>query len=152
VVLTNDDLAKLSGYVDVSRTPVVIGNAVEWRDPAAWEAHRDGFLKAFNQWKSDWESRDVDRYFSNYSAQFHADAGGLDAWKTQKRKTASGKSWIKVGVNEMSLFAYPGVKDMVMVTFEQDYRSNNLSNRTHKRQYWTLENGRWRILHETVVS
>jgi hypothetical protein len=59
---------------------------------------------------------------------------------------------VKVGINELSVFAYPGVKDMVMVTFEQDYRSNNLSNRTLKRQYWTLEGGQWRILHETVVS
>jgi hypothetical protein len=41
---------------------------------------------------------------------------------------------------------------MMMVTFEQDYRSNNLSNRTHKRQYWTREGNRWRIVHESVVS
>jgi murein L,D-transpeptidase YafK len=152
VVLTNDDLAKLSNYVDVSRTPVVIGNGVEWRDPASWEEQRDQFLKAFNQWKGDWESLDINRYFSHYSASFRSESGSLEAWKAQKRKTAAGKSWIKVGVHEMSVFAYPGVKDMVMVTFEQDYRSNNLSNRTLKRQYWTLENGRWRILHETVVS
>ena len=64
----------------------------------------------------------------------------------------AGKTWVKVGIGELSVFAYPGVKDMVMVTFEQDYRSNNLSNRTLKRQYWTLEGGQWHILHETVVS
>ena len=152
VVLTNDDLAKLTKYVDVSRTPVVIGNGVEWRDPAVWEAQRAGFLKAFDQWKADWESLDTDRYFSHYAAAFRSDSGGLDAWKAHKRRTAAGKTWVKVGVDEMSVFAYPGVKDMVMVTFAQDYRSNNLSNRTLKRQYWTLEGGRWRILHETVVS
>jgi murein L,D-transpeptidase YafK len=152
VVLTNDDLAKLSKYVDVSRTPVVIGNGVEWRDPASWEEQRAGFNKAFRQWKADWESLDTKRYFSHYSPGFRSESGGLEAWKAHKVKVGGGKTWVKVGINDMSVFAYPGVKDMLMVTFEQDYRSNNLSNRTLKRQYWTLEGGQWRILHETVVS
>jgi hypothetical protein len=52
----------------------------------------------------------------------------------------------------VSLFAYPGVKDMMMVTFRQDYRSSNLSKRTMKRQYWVREGGEWRILLESVVS
>jgi hypothetical protein len=41
---------------------------------------------------------------------------------------------------------------MILVTFEQDYRSNNLSNRTHKRQYWSQEGGRWKIVHESVAG
>ena len=40
----------------------------------------------------------------------------------------------------------------MQVTFSQDYRSNNLSNRTHKRQYWVREDQRWRILHESVIN
>lgn len=152
VVLTNDDLAKLSKYVDVSRTPVVIGNGVEWRDPASWQARRDAFMKSFNAWKADWESRDNERYFAHYSAGFHADATGLEAWKAHKRKIGAGKTWVKVGIGDLSVFAYPGTKDMIMVTFEQDYRSNNLSNRTLKRQYWQREGSEWRIIHETVVS
>jgi hypothetical protein len=39
-----------------------------------------------------------------------------------------------------------------MISFEQDYRSNNMSRKTHKRQYWSDENGQWRIVHEAVVS
>jgi hypothetical protein len=39
-----------------------------------------------------------------------------------------------------------------MVTFQQDYRSNNLSNRIVKRQFWTREGREWRIVHEAVVS
>ncbi|MEO5691627.1 MAG: L,D-transpeptidase family protein [Usitatibacter sp.] len=149
VVLTNDDFARLSRYVDVSRTPVVIGQSVQWHEARAWEGERDQFLSSFNKWKSDWESLDVDRYFSHYSPQSRTD---FAAWKSAKRKINSGKSWVKVGVNDMSLFAYPGGRDMMMVTFEQDYRSSNLSNRTVKRQYWVREGREWRILHEAVIS
>jgi len=152
VVLTNDDLAKLSKYVDVSRTPVVIGRKVQWSDPRTWEAQREGFLKAFGTWKADWESLDTNRYFSHYSRDFRAESGDVAAWKAHKRKVNADKKWVKVGVQDLSVFAYPGVDDMMMVTFEQDYRSNNLSNRTLKRQYWVREGGQWRILHESVVS
>ncbi len=152
VVLTNDDLAKLSKYVDVSRTPVVIGQSVRWRDARQWQAERDGVLAAFGHWKSDWESMDLNRYFAHYSSRFRAETQDLAAWKAHKRKVAGGKSWVKVGVKDVSVFEYPGAAEMMMITFEQDYRSNNLSNRTVKRQYWVREGGEWRILHEAVLS
>ena len=69
-----------------------------------------------------------------------------------KRRVNHGKKWVKVGVNEMSLFAYPGTADLMMITFEQDYRSNNMSRKTMKRQYWAREGSQWRIVHETVVN
>ena len=152
VVLTNEDLARVTRYVDVSRTPVVIGQAVEWRAPEQWEADRTGFLKAFAGWRSDWESRDTARYLSHYSRDFRSTQRDFAAWSASKRRVNSGKSWIKVDVSDVSLFAYPGAKNLMMITFEQDYRSNNMSRRTLKRQFWSLEAGRWRIVHEAVVS
>jgi murein L,D-transpeptidase YafK len=152
LVLTNEDLARLSTYVDVNRTPVVIGQSVEWRDPAQWEAEREGFLAAFGRWKSDWESLDAQRYLSHYSPDFRSESRDFATWSARKRQVNSGKTWIKVGVNDMSVFAYPGSRDLMMITFEQDYRSNNLSNRTLKRQFWSRDGGRWRIVHEAVVT
>jgi murein L,D-transpeptidase YafK len=152
VVLANDDLARLSKYVDVSRTPVVIGASIRWRDRRAWEADREAFLAAFDGWKKSWESRDTDRYLANYSSRFRSESRDLASWKARKRQVNAGKAWVKVAVDDMSLFAYPGEKDMMMVTFRQDYRSSNLSNVTRKRQYWVREGGAWRILAESVVS
>jgi murein L,D-transpeptidase YafK len=150
-VLTNDDLARLIRYVDVSRTPVVIGESVQWQPAADWEAGRDEFMAAFTRWKSDWESRDIERYFTHYSSNFR-ESRNISAWKTAKRKTNAGKTWVKVGIENLSLFAYPGTRDVMMVTFDQDYRSSNMSNRTVKRLYWVREGRDWRILHEAVVS
>jgi len=152
VVLTNDDLARLTRYVDVSRTPVVIGQSMRWLDRRAWLADRESFLASFDAWRKDWESRDTDRYLSHYSSRFRSDSHDLAQWKARKREVNATKRWIKVGIRDMSVFGYPGTKDMVMVTFAQDYRSSNLSNRTVKRQYWIREGGHWRILHESVVS
>jgi len=152
VVLTNEDLARLSKYVDVSRTPVVIGEQIEWRSPEGWESDRASFMKAFDRWRTDWESLDTTRYLSNYSAHFRSKDRDFHAWSSSKRKVNSGKKWVKVGVNDVSLFAYPGTPGLMVITFEQDYRSNNMSKRTTKRQYWAREGNQWRIVHEVVVN
>ena len=47
------------------------------------------------------------------------------------------------------MFRSPGKEEMVVVTFEQNYQSNNLSNQMKKRQYWIREDGNWRIIHES---
>jgi murein L,D-transpeptidase YafK len=152
VVLTNEDLARVRRYVEIDRTPVVIGQAVEWRAPDQWEAEREQFLAALNKWKVDWESLDTNRYLSNYSRNFRSANKDYASWSTSKQRVNSGKKWVKVGLKDVSLFEYPGERDLIMVSFQQDYRSNNMSKTTFKRQFWAREGGQWRIVHETVVG
>jgi len=152
VVLTNDDLRRLARYVDVGRTPVVISGDIEWAPPGRWQESRGEFMAAFEQWRADWESRDTARYLSHYSPRFRADGKDLAAWGAQKRKVNARKAWVKVGVSDLSVFGHPDGDGMFVVTFAQDYRSSNLSNRTVKRQYWSRDQGRWRIVFETVIS
>ena len=152
IVLANEDLKRLAKYVDVGRTPVVIASGVEWVEPERWAVSRRDFLAAFEQWRADWESLDTDRYLAHYARQFKGDGKDLAAWSAHKRKVNAGKSWVKVGIANLSLFGLAEGEDTLVVTFEQDYKSSNLANRTLKRQYWSREGGRWRILFETVVS
>ena len=37
---------------------------------------------------------------------------------------------------------------LAVITFDQDYASNNLSNQMRKRQYWIHENKGWKIVYE----
>jgi hypothetical protein len=37
---------------------------------------------------------------------------------------------------------------MVVVNFEQDFKSASLQNRMKKRQYWIHENNQWKIIYE----
>ena len=60
----------------------------------------------------------------------------------------AGKEWIKLKVNNLSVFRSPGKDEVVVVTFDQDYRSNNLENQMKKRQYWQREDGKWKIIYE----
>jgi murein L,D-transpeptidase YafK len=152
VALTNDDLRHLARYVAVGRTPVVISDSVEWVPPDEWESTRREFLATFEQWRRDWESLDADRYLAHYSAHFRSESKDIAAWRAQKRRVNGGKRWIKVGVSDVSVYGHTERENTVVVTFTQDYRSSNLSNRTVKRQYWTREPGGWRVIYETVIS
>jgi len=144
IVLANADLDAVGRYVQVGLTPVIIADEIEWSDPATLEAERRSLAAAIEQWRADWESRDTERYLSHYSAKFSDLAG----WSAHKRKVNAGKRWIKVGMTEVSMFRYPRQGDFVVVTFQQDYRSDSLSNVMRKRQYWVKEGARWKILHE----
>jgi len=57
-----------------------------------------------------------------------------------------------VEVSGLSVLLSPGERAVIQVTFEQAYRSNNLSQRTRKRQYWVEEDGRWKIAYEAPVK
>jgi murein L,D-transpeptidase YafK len=148
IVLANPDLDSVARYVQVGLTPVIIADEVEWADAASVEDERRSLGAALEQWRADWQSRDTEKYLAHYAAKFNAARQDLAAWSTHKRKVNAGKSWIKVGVSRVSMFRYPRERDFVVVTFDQDYRSDGLSNVMRKRQYWVKESARWKILYE----
>jgi murein L,D-transpeptidase YafK len=148
IVLANPDLLSVSRYVQVGMTPVIIADEVEWTDAAALEAERASLAAAIEAWRADWESRDTERYLAHYSSRFSSGTENYALWAAHKRKVNAGKKWIKVGLSRIGMFRYPGERDFVVVSFEQDYRSNGLSNAMKKRQYWIKEDGGWKILYE----
>ena len=151
VVLANDDLTRLGQYIQNGKTPVIIAEQVEWLDHEALGAQRDDLANAIDQWRQDWESRDTERLLRHYSAAFRSGSQDLQTFGASKQKVNAAKSWIKVGLSNVSLMLYPERRDFALVSFVQDYQSNNLNDRTAKRQFWSRENGRWKIIHETSL-
>jgi murein L,D-transpeptidase YafK len=148
IVLSNPDLESIGRHVQVGLTPVIIADEVEWSDAATIEAERAGLTAAIEQWRSDWQSRDTERYLGHYSPRFAAGAQKLADWASHKRKVNSSKRWIRVDLSRVAMFRYPRERDFVVVTFDQDYRSNSLSNVVRKRQYWVKEGAAWKIIYE----
>ena len=148
VVLANADLDALSNKLQVGLTPVIISEQVEWLSLDDWNAERNALNAEIERWRGDWESLDTERYLTNYSKKFSADREDYSDWVRHKRQVNSGKTWIKLNISNFSMFRNPGKEELVVVTFDQDYRSNNLSNTMKKRQYWTKEGGKWRIIYE----
>jgi murein L,D-transpeptidase YafK len=148
LVLANPDLESVARYLQVGLTPVIIADDVEWADAAGVEAERAALAGAIEAWRADWESRDTERYLGHYSGRFKSGAQDFAAWAAHKRKVNGGKRWIKVGLSQLAMLRYPREHDFVVVTYQQDYRSDGLSKVMRKRQYWIREDGNWKILYE----
>lgn len=147
IVLANEDLEKLAPYLQVGITPVIITNSMDWSDGQD-QGERDELLQAIEQWRGDWSSLDTEAYLKHYARDFSSGNTGYQAWAKQKQLVNSAKSWIRVGLSNISIFTYPEQPNMAVVNFEQDYNSSNLSNRMKKRQYWIKQNNRWQIIYE----
>lgn len=148
VVLSNPDMAELGKSLQIGLTPVIISDKVEWASPEEWRSQRERFKGEIEAWRRDWESLDNERYLRHYSEKFSANGQNFSNFSAQKRQVHASKSALKVSVSDISLFQYPGKENLMVVSFTQDYRSNNLNNVMKKRQYWQLENGQWRIIYE----
>jgi murein L,D-transpeptidase YafK len=148
VVLSNVDLNALAKNVQIGLTPVIISNSIEWLSIDDWRNERTALNKEIDEWRGDWESMNVNRYMRHYSKRFQTDKQTREQFAEQKNRVNAAKSWIKVKLSNLSMFRNPGKEELVVVTFEQDYRSSNLSNQMKKSQYWIREDGSWKIIFE----
>lgn len=147
VVLSNQDLDNLAKVLQIGVTPVIITNQMDWSSEQD-KADRSALLNALEQWRTDWASLDTDTYLKHYARDFSSSDANFSSWARQKKQVNSGKSWIKVNISNVSVFVYPNQPDLVVVNFDQDYTSSNLSNRMKKRQYWMKRNDSWQIVYE----
>ena len=143
VALTNEDFTAISRDIQIGLTPVIIANGVDWVAPGANRIMRQELMQRVENWRRDWENRDTEQYLAHYAAGFSTGKMGLAQWSRQKHKINAGKAWIRLKLDKVSIFLYPGRDDLAVVTFDQDYASSNLINQMRKRQYWIRESGAW---------
>ena len=152
VAMTNEDFLEISKSVQIGSTPVIIANGVEWANAESTRSQRQELQQAVETWRRDWESLDTGKYLSHYSRRFSSGKMKYNAWVEHKQSVNAGKSWLKVKVENVSMYAYPGDSNLVMVSFDQDYNSSNLAGQFRKRQFWAKEATGWRIVYEGSAS
>jgi murein L,D-transpeptidase YafK len=148
VVLTNRDLEAVRQRVQIGITPVIISSSIEWMQPQAMDGLRQELTGSLEKWRRDWESLNTEKYLTHYSPNFTSGTQDYKAFAAQKRGVNVGKQWVKVKLERVSMFLYPGKERLAVVTFDQDYASSNLNNKMRKRQYWIKDGSGWRIVHE----
>ncbi len=150
-VLSNDDLLDIAQFVSAdAKTPVILSDQIDWISPDEHKRRSQQYLKIVEQWKSDWESINTDAYLRHYAADnLNFGAINYDTWAKKKRVLNNSKTFIQIDLDIKELFVYPGETDMFVVSFTQNYLSNNYEGQTVKKQYWKRsDNGRWKIIYE----
>jgi len=151
VTLSNYDFNHLSSFVDVGNTPVIIANGIEWGDQISISKQRQAFYTLLEQWRADWESRNIERFLSNYSSDFNSQGKDFKAWAENARLAYADAGEIRIRLSNVSVFAYPD-QNLLVTTFRQEYHSDNTRLNLLKRQYWKQDNqGQWKIVYEGSV-
>ena len=152
VVLSNPDLKTLEPILQTGKTPVIIADKLEWLASdqlKKQDTDKLALQKAIEAWRKDWVSQDTNEYLSHYSKKFFYSDGGLAQWGDYKRGIQAIKPKVAIQINDISMFGYPGFEQpVVVVNFEQDFKSQTLQNKMRKRQYWMNENNQWKIIYE----
>ncbi len=149
LAMSNPELDAIKPFLDVGVTPVIISSRLNWRSQDEITRQRRELENAMHKWESDWESRNVSAYLKHYSKQFRSDGKDYRTWAKHKHRVNGHKKYIDVDLSNISILGYPDQKDMVIVSYEQDYKSSNFKGTSNKRQYWQKESdGVWRIVYE----
>ncbi|MEK6750519.1 MAG: L,D-transpeptidase family protein [Pseudomonadota bacterium] len=149
VTLSNLDFKVLQAYIHVEKTPVIITQHMHWVTREELTTRRAELHQQLELWVHDWTSRDTDRYLAHYAPDFFSPDKDFQQWQTFKRAVNAQKSFIEVSYEHVGMLLYPAQDTLMMVEFEQSYRSDNLSSHASKRQWWRKEqNGQWRIVYE----
>jgi len=144
VVLTNQDMLKVGEFLQAGVTPVVITDKVEWIDRRRWQNERVQLTQQLESWRRDQGAANSERLQDHYSESVTINGLAFRDW-VQKRKPAAVTP--SAQLENLSVLRYPAPTPMAVVTFEQA-AADGSTNRSKKRQYWALENGRWRIVYE----
>ncbi|MET3120795.1 murein L,D-transpeptidase YafK [Oxalobacteraceae bacterium GrIS 2.11] len=152
IVLTNPDLKKISESVEIGKTPVVIGEQIEFVSASKWQEERDLATKLINDWRLDVESKNSKRWLNNYSGTFkNAQGDALPVWFEKQQLPLSGAADVSIKLSDVTFFNYPGKGNMLVSTFTQETHSGKYRNVTRKRQYWAKEANRWKIIFEGTI-
>ncbi len=148
VTLSNEDFRSLMETVEIRDTPVLVASGLEWVPVEVAGRERGQLESQVEQWRSAWESRDTARYLSFYSDSFRTQGMTREAFSAYKRQVNRGKKFIRVRLDEMGIYGYPGESDLVVVDFVQRYESDSFQRTSRKHQYWRREPDGWRIVFE----
>ena len=123
-----------------------------YRSGMQWKKAGKYASSFFGHWLDSWRSMNVEYFLSHYSKNFDNGEKDFETWAKNKRKLSKSKTYIKVTASSATLLKHPE-KDIMVVTFYQDYRSNTFSDMSWKRQYWVKETDeRWRIVYESEIE
>jgi murein L,D-transpeptidase YafK len=151
VVLSNDDLNTLTRTVEIGKTPILIGDQVEFVSKAVTERDLKVATSLVESWRRDVENRDDAGLRALYSSRFKSAADeDLNTWLA-KQQFLPGAKKISVTVSDPSYFRQPSQEEIIVSNFTQQIVVGKWRHAVRKKQYWAKEGQQWKIVAESNV-
>src|SRR5471032_3285137 len=151
VVVSNDDLNTLTRSVEIGKTPILIGDQVEFVSKEQMERDLRVASALVEAWRRDVENRDDAGLRALYSPRFKSAADeDVNAW-LDKNRFLPGAKKISVTVSEPSYFRQPSQEEVIVSNFTQQIVVGKYRHAVRKKQYWAKEGKSWKIVAESNV-
>lgn len=149
VVLANPDLVQIIRTVAVRATPVVIASQLQWVTPTQATATSRGFEEALLAWRNAKTGGNMSQVLGFYTADFNSNGKTLAQWTTVLRNEMEKTRGRTIQLKDVSFLHWVDNAETMVATFGELAEGTRVG--TTKRQYWTRENGQWKIFYEGVL-
>ncbi len=150
VVVRNATIQKLTPYVVLKRTPVVILSKVDYVTPAKLAKERKDALNWLESWRKAWEDKDINAYMSHYAknfiGQFKSFRMNRHEWRKYKESLNKRYKTIRVVVQDPMVLTHD---NQAIFHFIQQYNSSGINDVGEKTLYTERNSaGQYKILSE----
>lgn len=121
VVVRNDIIKKLSPFISLKKTPVIIASEVDYVNQDGLKDHQENIMKWLDKWRQAWESKDIENYMAMYSPDFKSQHMNYKQWKRYKTNLNTVYKSISVKVSKPVFFTR---KNEAILNFMQAYESS----------------------------
>lgn len=145
VVTTNETIQKLSKYISLEETPIIITDHVNVLSQEEIDSQRQAIFSMIEKWRASWAEKRIDDYIQYYSPSFESQGLSKDQWKERKAGLAKINGNVRVSLDGFTVLKQ---KDGLVVQFLQNYAADNVSNIGAKTLYLVKEENNWGIVAE----
>ena len=148
LVLSNFDLKKIASILNTPDTPIIISNK-SLKDSNTLINRKQTILNKVENWKKYWVKKDFNSYIKFYEKNAMYGNQAYKNWMLKKKDVINKSRNIDIKLSNISIFEYPNIEnEMVLVNFDQEYKSNLTASKMHKTQIWIKKIDGWKILYE----
>lgn len=121
VVIRNNVLEKISGYIKLRETPIIIYDQLDYITKEEHTRRREVMASFLENWKNSWESMEIEKYLSFYDSTFSAPGfKNFELWKRHKTRLKNRREFMKITLSQPFMLIH---RDQLIVKTLQKYES-----------------------------
>ncbi len=146
VVIRNNVLEKISSYIKLTETPIIIYDQIDYITKDEHSRRREAMQQFLESWKSAWESKDLEKHMSYYDATFSGPGfKDFKTWKKHKSRLKNRREFMKVTLSQPFMLIH---RDQLIVKTLQKYESKEHVDYGIKTIYAQKNGAQYKIIRE----
>ncbi len=145
VVVRNDVIEKLTQYIQLKETPILIFDHVKFVPVSEHEKKKNEIHSFIDGWKAAWQSKSIDQYMDYYDADFKSQKYNKKRWQKYKAGLISKYDFIKVSFDQPFILIH---NDQLIIKALQKYQSDKHTDFGIKTMHAVKIDGHYKIISE----